>query len=48
VTVDPLTDNERAIRAFARAGFIAERESRDEETGKPCLIMVIRRPELST
>jgi aminoglycoside 6'-N-acetyltransferase len=48
VTVDPLTDNERAIRAFARAGFIAERESRDEETGKPCLIMVMRRPELST
>jgi aminoglycoside 6'-N-acetyltransferase len=48
VTVDPLTDNERAIRAFARAGFIAERESRDEETGKPCLIMVIRRLELST
>lgn len=47
VTVDPLTDNDRAIRAFARAGFVAERESRDEETGKPCLIMVMRPPESS-
>lgn len=47
VTVDPLTDNERAIRAFARAGFVAEREDRDEETGKPCLIMAMRRSESS-
>jgi aminoglycoside 6'-N-acetyltransferase len=47
VTVDPLTDNDRAIRAFARAGFIAEREGRDEETGKPCLIMVMRRSTAS-
>jgi aminoglycoside 6'-N-acetyltransferase len=47
VTVDPLTDNERAIRAFARAGFVVERESRDEETGKPCLIMVMRRSTAS-
>jgi len=47
VIVDPLIDNERAIRAFARAGFVAERESRDEETGKPCLIMVMRRSESS-
>jgi hypothetical protein len=34
VTVDLLTDNEAAIRAFARAGFVAEREERDGETGK--------------
>jgi hypothetical protein len=47
VTVDPLTDNDRAIRAFARAGFIAERESRDDETGKPCLNMVMRRSTAS-
>jgi aminoglycoside 6'-N-acetyltransferase len=47
VTVDPLTDNERAIRAFARAGFVAEREDRDEETGKPCLIMAMRQSESS-
>jgi RimJ/RimL family protein N-acetyltransferase len=47
VTVDPLIDNERAIRAFARAGFVAERENRDEETGKPCLIMVMRRSTAS-
>lgn len=43
VTVDPLTDNQRAIRAFGRAGFVAERKDRDEETGKPRLIMVMRR-----
>jgi aminoglycoside 6'-N-acetyltransferase len=42
VTVDPLLDNDRAIRAWARAGFVADHEDRDEQTGKPCLIMVIR------
>jgi aminoglycoside 6'-N-acetyltransferase len=47
ITVDPLIDNERAIRAWARAGFVAEREDTDEQTGKPSLIMVIRRDEWS-
>jgi aminoglycoside 6'-N-acetyltransferase len=45
VTADPLTDNDRAIRAWAHAGFLPDHESRDEETGKPCLIMVVRRFE---
>jgi aminoglycoside 6'-N-acetyltransferase len=43
VTVDPLADNDRAIRGWARAGFVPDHEGRDEETGKPCLIMV-RKP----
>jgi aminoglycoside 6'-N-acetyltransferase len=45
VTVDPLADNEQAIRAWARAGFAPEREGRVEESGKPCLIMAVRRSD---
>lgn len=47
VTVDPLVDNERAIRAWTRAGFVPDHESIDEQTGKPCLIMVIRRSSVA-
>ena len=42
VTADPLMDNARAIRAWVRAGFLPDQEGRYEDTGKPCLIMVIR------
>jgi aminoglycoside 6'-N-acetyltransferase len=43
VTVDPLVDNHRAIRAFERAGFAPEGEELDDETGKRILRMVVRR-----
>ena len=43
VTVDPVVDNLRAIRAFERAGFSAEDEELDDETGKRVLRMVARR-----
>jgi aminoglycoside 6'-N-acetyltransferase len=43
VTADPLRENDHAIRAWARAGFAADHEDVDEQTGKPCLIMVARR-----
>jgi len=39
VTVDPLVDNERAIRAWRKAGFDPEREF-DGEDGR-ALLMVI-------
>ena len=45
VTVDPVIDNIRAIRAFERAGFTSEGEALDEETGKRILRMVARREE---
>jgi RimJ/RimL family protein N-acetyltransferase len=35
VTVDPLLDNEGAIRAWARAGFVADHHDTDEQTGNP-------------
>jgi aminoglycoside 6'-N-acetyltransferase len=40
VTVDPFLDNPRAIRAWARAGFRAERELPDHPGG-PALLMAI-------
>jgi aminoglycoside 6'-N-acetyltransferase len=43
VTVDPMVDNIRAIRAFERAGFSSQREELDHETGKRILRMVVRR-----
>jgi aminoglycoside 6'-N-acetyltransferase len=43
VTVDPMVDNLRAIRAFERAGFSSPREELDDETGKRILRMVVRR-----
>ena len=43
VTVDPVVDNLRAIRAFERAGFTPEGEEIDGETGKRVLRMVARR-----
>jgi aminoglycoside 6'-N-acetyltransferase len=43
VTVDPVVDNLRAIRAFERAGFSSQREELDHETGKRILRMVVRR-----
>jgi aminoglycoside 6'-N-acetyltransferase len=43
VTVDPMVDNIRAIRAFERAGFSSQREELDDETGNRILRMVIRR-----
>jgi aminoglycoside 6'-N-acetyltransferase len=43
VTVDPLVDNLRAIRAFQRAGFTPEDEELDEETGKRILRMIVHR-----
>lgn len=43
VTVDPVVDNLRAIRAFERAGFTREGEELDDETGKRILRMVARR-----
>ncbi|HEY3073197.1 MAG TPA: GNAT family N-acetyltransferase [Candidatus Limnocylindrales bacterium] len=43
VTVDPMVDNIRAIRAFERAGFSSQREELDDETGKRILRMVVRR-----
>ena len=43
VTVDPMVDNIRAIRAFERAGFSSQREELDDETGKGILRMVVRR-----
>jgi aminoglycoside 6'-N-acetyltransferase len=43
VTVDPVVDNLRAIRAFERAGFSSQREELDNETGKRILRMVVRR-----
>jgi len=43
VTVDPVVDNLRAIRAFERAGFSPEGEELDDETGKRVLRMVARR-----
>ncbi len=43
VTVDPVVDNLRAIRAFERAGFSSESEELDDETGKRVLRMVVRR-----
>lgn len=43
VTVDPMVDNTRAIRAFERAGFTTEGEELDDETGKRILRMVVRR-----
>jgi len=45
VTVDPVVDNLRAIRAFERAGFTPEGEEIDGETGKRVLRMVARREE---
>jgi aminoglycoside 6'-N-acetyltransferase len=43
VTVDPVVDNLRAIRAFERAGFSRESEELDKETDKRVLRMVVRR-----
>jgi len=43
VTVDPLVDNLRAIRAFERAGFLPDGEELDDETGKRVLRMILRR-----
>jgi aminoglycoside 6'-N-acetyltransferase len=43
VTVDPMVDNIRAIRALERAGFTPEGEGLDDETGKRILRMVVRR-----
>jgi aminoglycoside 6'-N-acetyltransferase len=43
VTVDPVVDNLRAIRAFERAGFSPKSEELDEETDKQVLRMVVRR-----
>ena len=43
VTVDPVVDNVRAIRAFERAGFTPEGEELDGETGKRILRMIVRR-----
>jgi aminoglycoside 6'-N-acetyltransferase len=43
VTVDPVVDNLRAIRAFERAGFSSQSEELDDETGKRVLRMVVRR-----
>ena len=43
VRVDPVVDNVRAIRVFERAGFSAENEELDDETGKRILRMVVRR-----
>jgi aminoglycoside 6'-N-acetyltransferase len=43
VTVDPVVDNLRAIRAFERAGFSPKSEELDEETDKQILRMVVRR-----
>ena len=43
VTVDPMVDNIRAIRAFEQAGFTPEREELDDETGERVLRMVVRR-----
>ena len=43
VTVDPVVDNLRAIRAFERAGFTPEGEELDDETGERVLRMVARR-----
>jgi aminoglycoside 6'-N-acetyltransferase len=43
VTVDPVVDNLRAIRAFERAGFSSQREELDDETGKRILRMVVHR-----
>jgi len=45
VTVDPVVDNVRAIRAFKRAGFTPEGQQLDDETGKRVLRMVARREE---
>ena len=42
VTVDPAVGNERAIRAFEKAGFRAERELPDHPDG-PALLMSIER-----
>jgi aminoglycoside 6'-N-acetyltransferase len=42
VTVDPVVDNLRAIRAFERAGFSSESEGLDDETGKRVVRMVVR------
>jgi aminoglycoside 6'-N-acetyltransferase len=41
VTADPLMDNDRAVRGWAKAGLTPDHVGRDEETGKPCLIMVV-------
>lgn len=46
VTVDPLLTNKRAIRAFSKAGFVAEREWPDHPDG-PSLLMVFR-PDYGT
>ena len=43
VTVDPMVDNIRAIRAFEQAGFTPEGEELDDETGKRIMRMVVRR-----
>jgi aminoglycoside 6'-N-acetyltransferase len=43
VTVDPVVDNLRAIRAFERAGFSRESEELDKDTDKRVLRMVVRR-----
>ena len=43
VTVDPVVDNLRAIRAFERAGFSRESGELDKETDKRVLRMVVRR-----
>ncbi|HEV8622140.1 MAG TPA: GNAT family N-acetyltransferase [Actinomycetota bacterium] len=43
VTVDPVVDNLRAIRAFERAGFSSQSEELDDETGKRVLRMFARR-----
>jgi aminoglycoside 6'-N-acetyltransferase len=40
VTVDPALDNPAAIRAWARAGFVADHEALDHPDG-PALIMAI-------
>jgi aminoglycoside 6'-N-acetyltransferase len=42
VTVDPVVDNVRAIRAFERAGFSPVGEELDDETGKRILRMIVR------
>jgi aminoglycoside 6'-N-acetyltransferase len=46
VTVDPFIDNARAIRAWSKAGFKAERDVPDHPGG-PTLLMAIEGTSLS-
>ena len=44
VTVDPAADNERAIRAWAKAGFRHERDWPDHPDGPSVLMAIEHRP----